>query len=246
MPPRKCCCDETCHGCCFPYDYLEPPAVPTAGNYAQILRWEIDAPNCPDLDGRVGQFSPETTGPHDPMVFCGFCLCYFNTDTVAVIDADNRTVDGDTCQQTPSTISICFGLQCARTRPVLTEEECCNQFRFIVIFINAYPTGGELVDTQSQCFEGEGIGGNPNFPGCNVTEDFPEEIARELSPSFCQCEDNEADPPVPFQLVFNLSELSFGCPLGNYPIGSPCEGFSRCSTPNNCSLVDATVTVTRL
>lgn len=246
MPPRKCCCKD-CQGCCFPYDYLEPPDVMTAGNYAQILRWEIDAPNCPALDGLVGQFSPETTGPHDPLVFCGFCLCYNNTEAVETIIGTARTDDGiGGCTGTPCGITICFGLQCARTRPVTDEAECCNQFRLIVVFIGAVPDGGELVDTQSQCFEGEGIGGNPNFPGCNITSDFPEDIARELTPVSCQCEDNEEIPPIPFEMVFDLSEISIICPEGNFGPGHPCEGFSRCCEPTGCSFVDATVTVTRL
>lgn len=246
--PMKCCCPEECHGCCFPYDYLEPPDVMEAGNYAQILRWEIDAPNCPSLDGTTGQFSPETTGPHDPMVFCGFCLCYVNTDAVKTIGPFSAWQDnglGD-CTATPCSMTLCFGLQCARTRPVNNLEECCNQFRLVVVFIGAVPDGGELVDTSSQCFEGEGIGGNANFPGCNITSDFPEDIARELAPSSCQCEDNEATPPVPFELVFDLSELSIICPEGNFGPGHPCEGLTRCCDITDCSFVDATVTVTRL
>ena len=244
MPPKICCCED-CQGCCYPYDYLEPPAVPEAGTYAQIIKWVIDAPNCPELDGEEGQFSPETTGPHDPMVFCGFCLCYNNTDSVKTIDGTARVESGyNSCGSTPCGITICLGLQCARTQPV-PEEECCNQFRLVVVFIGGYPEGGDPVDTDSQCFEGEGINQNPNFPGCNITEEFTSDIARELQPAFCQCEDNEVDPPVPFEVVFNLSELSFGCPEGDFLTG-PCEGFSRCCTPTNCSLVDATVTLTRL
>lgn len=245
MPPKLCCCED-CQGCCFPYDYLEPPAVPSAGNYAQNIRWEIDAPNCPELDGLTGQFSPETTGPHDPLTTCGFCLCYNNTDAVRTIDGTANYIDGEECRQTSCAMILCFGLQCARTAPVTNLEECCNQFRLVVMFIGAYPTGGELVDTRSECFEGEGINQNPNFPGCNFSEEFPEDVARQLAPSFCQCEDNEVDPPVPFELVFDLGELAFGCPLGDWPDGSPCEGISRCCIPNACSLVDATVTVTRL
>jgi hypothetical protein len=246
MPPRKCCCDEECQGCCFPYDYLEPPNVFEAGNYAQILKWEIDAPNCPELDGKTGQFSPETTGPHDPMVFCGFCLCYINNSTRTFINnVVNYFENGDECGETPSSIEICFGIQCAKTRPVTNEEECCNQFRLVVIFFGAKIDGGELVDTSSECFENEGVGGNPNFANCADTTDQPEDIARELRPVFCQCEDNEVDPPIPFQLVFDLEELAFFCPEGVFPEESPCAGLSRCGV-TTCSLEGATMTVERL
>lgn len=246
MPTRRCCCGphESCvDGCCFPYEYLEEPAP---GNYAQILVWEIDAPYCPvppnGINGATGQFSPETTGPHDPLLPCGFCLCYENTaDPISILGAASYE-NGEECSSTPCQIGVCFGLQC--TRSVSSEgDECCKNFKLIVVFNASTPTGGEAVDTSGQCFEGESLSGNPIFPGCNGGSQSSVVNATQLAPSFCQCE--VTDPATPFELVFDLSSIGFGCPLGTF-VGGPCDGVSQCCEPSSCSFAGATMTVTRL
>lgn len=247
MATKKCCCGGTCFGCCYPYDYLETP-IP--GNYAQIIRWEIDAPNCPAIDGLSGQFSPETTGPHDPMVECGFCLCYNNDSPIAYILGQAFFENGSGgCSNTPCGINLCLGLQCARVPPPTEEtpDRCCQQFRLIVVLNGATPSGGDPVDIRGACFdqEGEDLNGNPNFPGCNGGSQNAVSNATQLTPSSCQCEDRENPTVQPFELVFDLSVLGFACDQYFAP-GTPCEGNSKCCEPFNCSFSGATLTATRL
>jgi hypothetical protein len=242
MPTKRCCCGGPCkEGCCYPYEYLE---VPTPGNYAQILVWVIDAPNCPAIDGATGQFSPETTGPHDPLLTCGFCLCYENSAEPEQILGTASFVNGEECSGTPCGMSVCFGLQCTRSASS-TGDECCKHFKLVVVFNAATPTGGDPVDTRGQCFEGEELNGNPIFPGCNGGSQNSVDNATQLAPSFCQCEDQEADPPIDFELVFDLSVLGFGCPLGDFE-GGPCDGITQCCEPVDCTFAGATMTVTKL
>ncbi len=250
MPPRKCCCGE-CGRCCYPSEYHEPPGYPAAGWYAQILKWEIDAPLCPAIDGLVGQFQPETTGPHTFRIcedhlgneYRVFCLCYTNSTQVVTITGSAKFDNGTDCIDTPCGVTMCFGLQCVEepvTEP-LDEEHCCKGFRLIVIFIGATPAGGEPIDTNSECFEGEGIQGNPNFPGCNQPESFPARNARQIRPFFCQCEDVEQNQE--FELQFNLNNASPAC--GEFFIGGNCAGQEKCCTIP-CSFAGATVKVTKL
>jgi len=192
----------------------------------------------------TGQFSPETTGPHDPLLICGFCLCYFNDSDTIFIEGTGHVVDGVDCNGTPCGMSVCFGLQCAKSDGS-NGEDCCRNFKLIVVFNAATPTGGEPVDTSGECFDGEGMEGNPNFPGCNGESQTSADNSTQLVPSFCQCEDNEVDPPIPFELVFDLSVLGFGCPEGAF-VGGPCDGLTRCCDPTSCSFAGATMTVTRL
>jgi hypothetical protein len=223
---RRCCCNpgEFCYGCCFPLEELGQPIN---------LNFEISAPNCLDIDESTGLFLREE-GTNQIGTDCGNCLCY-TTDPATplpVVNGSTFEVLDDVCSPTPCARSLGFYLMCDRQVSIVDDgnaatDPCCQDIKLLV----AYDIGGDVVGDRPR----------PQ----NICRDFILsdglliEALIELSPISCECEDEETD----FILVYDLSSLAFLCTTEFE--GGPCDGELNCCVPTACTFVDATLTVTR-
>lgn len=238
---NKCCCGGICYGCCFPWYEFDFPPV---GRQVKTLVWEISAPNCATIDGWTGQFSPETTGPHDTYGGCGNCICMVNTEDEGKFIVGTAWYDNEgVCDTTPCGITICFNLHCDKNDPDNNNpnaEQCCKRLKLLMLVFGDILGGEDVPEpyNQYECLDSVVDDKFVSFFSCNGTG---ASRLLQLSPVTCTCEDT--DPEQDFIAIYDLSELSFDD--STYPDGV-CEGeYTKCF-PNACSFVDATLTVTVL
>lgn len=219
---NKCCCDEFCHGCCFPLGELGQP---------QDLAFELSAPSCLALDGFTGTFLPET-GTNEIGEECGNCLCY-TTDPSTPLPGITGTayeVVAEVCQSTPCSRSVNFYLMCDRQTTIVDDgnaatDACCQDIKLLVAFDDA-DVAGDGPRPLNICRE------------FILSDGIELENLIELSPISCECEDELTN----FVLVYDLSDLVFLCETVFE--GGPCDGLPDCCVPSGCDFTGATLTVT--
>ena len=228
MPTKRCCCGGAggCLGCCFPWETFN---FPPPGRNVTNLKWLIDAPNCAALHCQSGDFSPETTGPHEEVGGCGNCLCFENNAPGPLFINGVAYADvGGNCEAlTPCGFSMCFGLTCDADRihsPDVGIAECCSAIKLLVK-LSGFDgiEGGIGLNLSGECFEGLLLGEEPVWPGCPSA---PGSINIYLSPVSCTCPDPEdpEDTGCNFEVVYDLEELIPTCSL-DFPPGHPCVGI---------------------
>lgn len=256
MGTKRCCCGPGCVGCCLPYNDPDESCSPP-GRRVKILAWTISAPYCPapgGIDGLSGQFSPETTCPHDETGPCGNCLCMLNTDHslgFLIGTAYYEETDNDAncdppgsplpcCAATPcGGLGFCFNLMCNHREPLQDGElidNCCGRLKLLVLINGADAIiGGDPVNlTDNVCLENLSGDIEPNFAGCPGNSGS---VLVQLDSVECYCDD-EAQA---FSVTFDLSVLQFSCAGGNGT--GTCSDKPACCLPSNCSLQGATLTV---
>lgn len=252
MATRRCCCGSGCVGCCLPYVDNDESCSPP-GRRVKILAWTLSAPNCPEIDGLTGQFSPETTCPHTATGPCGNCMCMVNTghaDTFVLGQAYYVEESNDSLCDPPGSplpccaltscgaVGFCFNLMCNAFEPLQSGElidNCCGRLKLIVLVRGPDQiTGGDpVVLANNECLDSINPE-DPNFAGCDGTGG----VFLQLDPVECYCEDDE--PLQEFEVVYDLSVIVFGCVGEADP---PCVDKPSCCMPFNCTLAGATITV---
>jgi len=226
----ECCgCGGNCvGGCCFPKTY-DDPLYPDG--VFQNLYWVIDAPGCPELDGKEGIFYPiDPTAPSDDGV-CGPCACYRNlssgNDTVNV--TGSFWTDVGSCQQSPCSVKLCFFLSCDSNEPDPTDPvaECCKRFRLVVGIDDATASISGVPTT----------GGDERCESLKDSSVCAANLFGEAEPISCECAANEGGVTA----VFDLSVISFDC--DGVIAGGNCDGKPNCCTLFNCDLTGATLSV---
>jgi len=226
----QCCgCGGTCTGgCCFPKTY-DDPLYPWG--VFQNLYWTIDAPACPDLDGKTGIFYPvDSTAVADSGV-CGACTCYRNlsdgNDEIFV--TGSFYIEGGPCTESPCAVKICFFLSCDSGEPDPTDpvDECCKRFRIIV-----------GIDDQTAFITGiDTTGGDERCESLKDMSVCANNLFGEMEPISCECAADEGGVTA----VFDLSVIGFECDPP--PFAGSCAPKGRCCTLHNCDLTGATVSV---
>lgn len=215
----RCQC-HCCDGCCIPTG-LGLPVGP--------LLWEIDAPNCADLDGNSGSLDPVLASPPAPGA-CGWCnVCYANAAGIGGPFGGNISgvswIEGPgICIQTPCSLSVNLFLICLEAAgPTSGEEieECGSR-----LYLAASFTGGGRPDPVSG-FDDE----ITDFCGPPAAE------WRLIAPLSASCDPGGCG----LMAVYSLADLGFVCDLV-YSSGV-CAGQPQCCQPIACSFVDATVTI---
>lgn len=219
-----CCC--RCIGMCWPYTCMGEVCT------LQEVNWEISAPNCTAIDGTTGVFGP--LSPDNivrEMGTCGPCVCY---DTIADIQLPVKRylqVGGGPPPNPPQICNVVddfIELQLFLATGNNQRGDCCN-VRLLVHLRESSAFGLELCS-------GDPVG-RDEFPCLpNVTNPPPSNF-RVYSPVSCECLSGTTG----FAATFDLSEIAFCCPLGNWD--GACAPNSRCPVLFQCSLTDATLTI---
>lgn len=226
----NCCCGGACvGGCCFPRTYTDP-LYPHG-----VLRnfdWVIDAPACPELDGKSGVFYPLDPTATVGEGACGPCACYANlTDGGDVLRVTGSTYTPlGMCQQTPCSVGLCFFLACDSNEPDPAEPltDCCKRFRVIVGIdvTNNSITGGSTTGGSDGC---ESL---KNESACSAN------LFGEIEPVTCECASDEGGATA----VFDLSGINLECT--GVIVGGVCDGQPNCCSLFACDLTGATLTLT--